>query len=348
MSLYGQAADAAEAILRDVYGLQIVAKALDPTDPNDFLVISSRLASSLSSAAEDGYGDALRRAIDGLDVDWPALSEAARDEVVRASRDALKAAIPKGVLPAISEELKASGTRIVRGSKQAVSSRYQFDIELELTKVDQQIVRHAAESQGLYVRDALGNRIDSFGEKARDIVSSGLEQGLGREVIAGDLAEALTGAARADSYWKLIAGTFANRSRTYGQLRSYEDAAVDTYIFFSVMDSKTSEICRFMHGRRFSVKRALNRYALSAAKGPEGVVDVMPWVSSGTDGDGNDVLYFNRGEDRVTVAQVDDSGEGVVDEQGSYSKQLSDEELEAAGVTVPPLHGHCRSTIVME
>jgi len=338
---------AADEILRDVFHLQ-VAKALDPLDPGDFLVISNRLASSLSSVAEGGYGAALRRAIDALDVDWPALSEAARDEVVRASRDALKAAIPKGVLPAIEEQLKITGAKLVRGSKEATATTHQLDIALELTKVDQQIIQHAASSQGLFVRDALGNRLDSFDAKARSIVANGLEQGLGREAIAGDLGSALTEVARADSYWKLIASTFANRSRTYGQLRSYEDAEVDAYVFQSVLDSKTSEICRFMHGRTFSVKRALNRYALSASKGAEGVVDVMPWVSGGTDDDGNSVLYFKRGDQRVTVAQVDEPAEGEVDERGSYSKELSNDELEASGVTVPPLHGYCRSTILLE
>jgi hypothetical protein len=45
---------------------------------------------------------------------------------------------------------------------------------------------------------------------------------------------------------------------------------------------------------------------------------------------------------------VDEPAVGLRDEVGRYSRALSPAQLEAAGVTVPPLHGRCRSTIVAE
>jgi hypothetical protein len=68
----------------------------------------------------------------------------------------------------------------------------------------------------------------------------------------------------------------------------------------------------------------------------------------GADSDGNQVLFYERGGRRRFVAQVDESAAGRADQVGRYSRALSNEGLEAAGVTVPPLHGRCRSTIVVE
>jgi len=68
----------------------------------------------------------------------------------------------------------------------------------------------------------------------------------------------------------------------------------------------------------------------------------------GADDEGNQVLFYERGDRRRVVAQVDEPAVGERDEVGTYSRDLSDEQLEAAGVTVPPLHGRCRSTIVTD
>ena len=68
----------------------------------------------------------------------------------------------------------------------------------------------------------------------------------------------------------------------------------------------------------------------------------------GADRDGRQVLFYERGGRRRAVAQVDEPAVGTRDQVGRYSRTLSDGQLETAGVSVPPLHGRCRSTIVAE
>ncbi len=119
-------------------------------------------------------------------------------------------------------------------------------------------------------------------------------------------------------------------------------------MFDAVMDQATSEICRLLHGRIFSVEKAAKRMRHSMSlTDPEEIRNTRPWVQSGTSANGDPVLYFNRNGDRHTVAHVDEPGEGAMDRAGKYSKVMGNKELEAAGVNVPPLHSHCRSCLVM-
>lgn len=347
MSLLLEGARAAEEILQHVFRIS-VDKAIDPLSPSGFLTIQHRLAQALSGAASDAMGPAMRSAINQLDVDWKTLPEAGRDEVIRAARETIKASVGPSVLPAIRDTLSVSGKTMIKGAKASMNKRYKLDVSVSLDAVDARIVKHAVASQAHYVRDALGRRVDAYGSKARDIVSSGLENGLGRYEIAKELGTALQVAGRADSYWQLIAGVYANRSRTFGQLRTMTEAGIDTYVFNAVMDMLTSDVCRFMNGKRFTVKHALDRYMDAAAGGPEGVVEAQPWVQNGKDDKGGDILYFKQGGQRVTVATIDKSAVGQIDQAGSFSNSMSNSSLEKAGATVPPIHGHCRSLIMLE
>ena len=73
--LYAAGADSAEAILRDIY-LVDVAKTLDPLDKDDFMSIVRRLSRALRAVAAPAAEEALRRALERLDVDWPHLPPA--------------------------------------------------------------------------------------------------------------------------------------------------------------------------------------------------------------------------------------------------------------------------------
>jgi SPP1 gp7 family putative phage head morphogenesis protein len=203
-------------------------------------------------------------------------------------------------------------------------------------------------SETHFIRDQYGRRADELSERARDIVAGGLEQGLGRDDIAEDLSTALTAATgQRRAYWQLVATNFANRGRTYTQLVAFDEADIERFRFEAVLDQVTSEVCRFMHGREFTVEHARRRFeAVEQAPDPEQVSELQPWMQTGRDDAGNQVLYFERGGRRHLVAQVDQGAVGRSDEVGRYSQAMSNDELIAAGVTVPPLHGHCRSTIV--
>ena len=349
IGLFGAGAEAADVLLRDVYRAE-VTKALDPLNPHDFLVLVNQIERALHGVSRDAEADALRRAIERLDVDWPNISPAARNQVIRAARQALSS-VDKQVLPAVNQVFELEATKIGAQTRSSAARQFALRIGTDLSRTDERIARFVSQSQGNFIRDEYGRRSESFSNSARDIVASGVEQGLSRDDIAGELSKQMTAAAfaRSESYWQVVAMSFANRARTYTQLNAFEEAGIQRFRFEAILDEVTSEICRFMHGRVFSVPRATRRFRdVERVRDPARIQDIQPWVQVGADDEDNQVLFYERGNRRRMVAQVDESCVGERDEVGTYSRDLSNDQLEAAGVTVPPLHGRCRSTIVTD
>lgn len=347
LDLFGAGADAAEDILREVYRVE---KALDPLDQGDFMTIVRRLSRALRGVAGPAEDAAMRHALERLDVDWPNLAPAARDQVVRAARQALRG-VEDQVLPVVEQKFEAEAGRVVGRARQSAVRRFGLRIGADLTRTDERIAKFVRESQGNFVRDEYGRRREDFSRKARDIVTSGVERGLGRDDIVAELSGAMSRDAfdRSRDYWEVVSMVFTNRARTFTQVAAFEEAGIERYRFEAVLDEATSEVCRFMHGKVFTVEKAADRFReVERARDPELIREVQPFVQVGADREGNQVLFYERGDRRRAVAQVDEPGVGERDEVGRYSRALSPGQLEAAGVMVPPLHGRCRSTIVAE
>ncbi len=347
MSLYGASARATEALLQDLFNVRIW-KALDPLDVDDFITISARLSSSLKSATAGSEGAALRSAIESLDVDWPNLSDAGRDKIITAARAEI-AGMAETVAPDAAPVLATAANRIIPATRTSTIGAFDFDIPVALSDLDTKTGTLLRASQMVYIKDQYGTRADMFDTMAKNIVAGGLEQGLGRDDISGNLATKLADyqIERSANYWNLISTDFANKARTTTQLHAFGEAGITRYMFDAILDQVTSEICRLLHGRIFSVKNAATRTMKALAlTDPEKIKQIRPWVNAGKNESGQDVLYYNgAGDTRHEVAQVHEFGQGETDKIGTYSKVLSNKQLEAAGVTVPPCHGHCRSTL---
>jgi SPP1 gp7 family putative phage head morphogenesis protein len=347
LDLYGAGAEAAEDILRDVFRVE---KALDPLDTDDFMAIVQRLSRALRGVTRSAEDAALRRALERLDVDWPNLAPGARDQVIRAARQAL-GSVDDQVLPQVDHIFELEADDVVRRSRRSTVRRLGLRIGADTSRTDERIAKFVQESQGNFVRDEYGRRRDDFSARAKDIVAAGVDRGLGRDDIVADLSTMMARDAfdQSRDYWEMVSMVFTNRARTYTQLGAFDEAGIERYRFDAVLDEVTSEVCRFMHGKVFTVGRAMNRFRdVERARDPEAIKDVQPFVQVGADRDGNQVLFYERGGQRRAVAQVDEPAVGARDEIGRYSRALSSGQLEAAGVSVPPLHGRCRSTITAE
>lgn len=320
-----------------------IRKALDPLDPDDFVLISVRLARALRGAAVGLEGEALKSAIQTLDVDWSVISAEKRDAVIRAAR-AEVLGLADTVAPIVEPVLFSSASSLVPLASKAAISRFDLTVGSGASDWVKGIVGDLRDSQMVYVRDSYGQRADRFDKVARDVVASGMERGLGRDDISEELSTQLSplGVERGTNYWNLIATDFSNKSRTVSQLNTFKDAGIEMYIYDAVLDEATSEICRLLHGRTFSVAKATKKMnAALALRNPEDIRNAMPWVQA----DGNS-LYFQRGETRHDVATVHEFGEGTKDKIGTYGNVMSRAALEKAGVVVPPRHGHCRSNLL--
>lgn len=351
MSLLRDAALVAEELLEKVYRFP-VHKALDPNNPRDFLTIVSRLSAATRGLTQAAEATALRTALDTLDVDWKNMSTDQRARVVDAARQVI-AKTHTEVWPKLEGRFIQEATRVGSASRASSRKKYDFDIGVDLTSVDKEVLNHVAVSQGNFVRDEYGRRADAAAQTAKRIVEQGLEQGMGTTELGGLLSNAieLQQVGRSRAYWNLISTTFTNRARTYANLSSFNEAGVTSYIFLATLDERTSAQCRFLHNRRFPVKRALDSFRdVEESDDPDEVKTAQPWLQVGRDADsGSEFLYYKTGAGaQRRVADVVRSGVGNVDDRGEFANALGGNALARAGVIQPPVHGHCRSTIIAD
>lgn len=346
--LYVAGAEAAEELLAEVFRVD-VSKALNPLDPGDFLRIVFRLQKALMGLTGPAEAAAMAAALDHLDVDYSTMNAAKTEAVMRAANKAL-AATPAKILPALNAVFTKTFTDIASGTMAKSKETFSLDITSALSLEDKRVAKQAAKAQAHYVRDEYGKRADVASKKAREIVANGLKNGLGRVEIGGELEAAMVSlnANRSRAYYNMVSSVYAGRSRQYASLRSYDEAGIDIYTFEAVLDEVTSAQCRFMHGRTFKVKADLGRYkAVAAAKDPEQVRFIQPWVNVGKDANGDEVLYLKKPDGtREELATITDDARGELDETGTFATKHTDASLQKLGCTCPPLHGNCRSTIV--
>lgn len=312
-----------------------IEKALDPLKPKDFLAIVSRLSSALRSATKGTETEALKSALDTLDVDWPSLSEGQKFRVYIAAKEELK----KFKAATALAETVVSRSTIVEASRASAVRTYGLKIPAAFADNGKALSKLMVTSQMVYIKDEYGRRVDAFDQLARKVVASGLENGLGREDIGADLKSEMNKLQvnRSKNYWDLIASDFANKSRTISQIYSMDEAGITEYVFSAVGDEVMCSACGFMDGKSWSVpliKTQLD-YALQLHD-PEDIQDVRPFLKAGQI-NGREVAYYEKYGERFVAAERSGSG---------FKQLISDSSLFDAGVTICPLHSRCRCTIV--
>jgi SPP1 gp7 family putative phage head morphogenesis protein len=332
-----------------------VAKAsgeIDPRSPEGFLRIVDQVARALRRASQGAEADAVRRVIDQLDVDWPHLTDADRMRIVRAANEAI-AGVPPAIMPKVHEVLDLEAGRVVRGTRRSAKQTFSLNISSDFTRTDERIAQFVARSQTNFIRDEYGRRQIAFSEKARQIVSRAIAQGLGRDEISRQLREAFRNTAvnRSAFYWDVVASAFVGRARSFAEVSSYADAGISHYIIVAVLDEVTTDICRFLHGKRFSVGASMAQFVrIERLRDPERIKHEQPWLQVRQDRRGDRVIVVPTEHGNVRVAVVEDSAERkrAKDERGRFRNGISAAKLETLNVGPPPFHALCRTTCVPE
>lgn len=343
--LYLEEATAAADDLLGVFAPEAVEKASNPLSRGGFNGVVRRLAARIARDARGEDARAIRAAAKRLDRKWVGMRAVERAAAIRAAA-AVLLKVPAIVIPKVTVTLLEANTAIVQTTKAAVSAAHELKLSGALNRIDQSIIDHAASSQGSYITDSYGVRAAAYEERARRIVSAGIEAGYDSATIGDQLSAALSGPmlGRAEAYWETVASIHAARARSYGMLASFGEASITAFQWHSTLDEATSEVCRFMHGRTFQVAQTLDRYR-KVASGDEEVTEAQPFLRQGRTDKGESVLFTESGGKRNIVGRVDEPGFGTKDKIGTYSRSASDAALQKLGVSSPPAHGRCRSTI---
>jgi SPP1 gp7 family putative phage head morphogenesis protein len=337
-------ADATEALLRR-RGI-VVVKALDLSTSAGFDAAVMQLAVRLQRRAGAPEAQAVRAAVAELDIDWRRTTPEQRRRLVSSAMAAAGrhlALIPREVrlpLGDAAEEVVAATRSHGRRQGLAIGARF--------SAMDRRVIQHIVDSAANFIRDESGHRVDTFGERARQVVADGLASGLGRADLAAALEKVARDALiqRSPFYWETAAASFVGRGRSYAQMSSYAEAGIERYQIVAVLDEVTTPVCRWLNGKTFSVRSALDRFAeVEATDDPEAVKRLTPWVRERV-ADGRRRLYVEHATGRHELAIIENAATGRRDDAGSFRALRRDDQLADLGVGFPPYHGLCRTSTI--
>jgi len=323
-------------------------KAMDLSTPASFDLAVARMAMALRKQTEASDRDAVQAAVAVLDVDWRATSSGERSRLVEQAlveAGRRTATVPRAIETVIAD----NANDLVSSTRNDLRHRQGLTIAADFNALDRRIVHHLVSSETNFVRDEYGRRQAALGLRAREVVAAGLEAGLGREDITRDLARVATStlSTRSPFYWEVVAGSFIGRGRSYAQLSAFAEAGIERYRIESVLDERTTPVCRFLHGKVFSVGSGLRTFERVEAN-PSALKDITPWIREGRNPEtGQRELHVNRAGERLPVAEVLRSGVSVKDDEGEFRATRGDRELADLGCSFPPLHALCRSSVTV-
>lgn len=131
----------------------------------------------------------------------------------------------------------------------------------------------------------------------------------------GPIFETLNERLSGDSYWQIVANATASRSFHYGYLKAGAAQGFQKVVFSAVMDDHTSVICADLNGSTYQLADMLAVYERStAAQSTDELKSIAPWYAP---------------------------------KPGLTNAENIREYLAQVGVPTPPLHGRCRSTLLL-
>ena len=307
-----------------------------------------RLAQELDSETADVEDAAVADAMRRLDIDWRGVTGAAREKAITGAGSAL-ALVAAAAVPIVSRILGAKAPTLIGDTKASMVRTHSLGIRSSLSLRDERIAQWVKDSNTLFVRDAYKNRDAVFSERARQVVASGLDKGLGRDEIARDLKAITDGtrAARSVAYWRDIAATFANRARSATQIGALSEAGFTRWRRQSMLDEASCGACRALHNMTWTVKDTERRITQAAnLSDPEDVKRLTPFVHEGVDDEGKPALWFRNAEGgKQIVANIIQSAGNRWNATGTYDWKMTPDEIGAAGADLPPSHCKCRCVV---
>jgi hypothetical protein len=337
-----KAALAADELLV-MLGRTAVVKVDNPSSRAGFLRVVARIQRALMEATESLDVSFANKMLKALDVEWDELLASERDAALARAESMLPkpASYAKLVYPIFAEEavplVAAARAKAVQGVSLPI-----------IDFANDEVVQHLIDGQAFYVAAEMQQRNVRLNEQVRALVLKAFSEGWTRKRLVkalGDVVRPDIILAKQEGYLDVLAGSFVGYARSYGQLSAYTDANISEYIWESVLDEVTCDVCRFLHGTVFEVEAGLNVFNRMAGNLDSGK-EAAPWLRVGTNTFGERVIYSNSFGHRSEIATVLRSGVGTKDDEGQYASGYSAAQLAEKGLCLPPCHGRCRCTTV--
>lgn len=187
-----------------------------------------------------------------------------------------------------------------------------FDFEFSFEVPDEEAIASLSEQFNFWIGNYYGEQIQT---QIKDTLKGYFDSNKTIEEVAVEfskLFEKYTN--NGMEYFEGLAEHTSNRIRVIGQVTGMEKAGIEFYQILSIIDARTSEICRFMDGKIFKLSRAIEyRDKILSLKNPKDIKEYSKWISP------------------KELSEIQEN-------------KIADPDL-PAGLTIPPFHWWCRSTI---
>ena len=272
-------------------------------------------------------GPRLRRS---TNVDWKGATDAQKKRAVEEMVNLIKG-LPSDFLPGVTGVLNKLGAKVFKDTHLAVAAKNSFAVIPTFALANKDAIEALATTTSMFFSPAYDVAGDQFRGRAQRIITQGVTEGLGTREISRDLERAFRRTGISKSYWETVAAVHTNRARSFSHLRSYAEAGVTRFQQVAVLDESTTPICEMLDGRIFSVAHAADRFnAFEDATDVDEAKEAMPFM-------------------RVVQNQILIPGgdvAGTIGPRGGIGNQISSTALQDAGMSMPPHHFRCRTTVV--
>lgn len=240
------------------------------------------------------------------------------DSSIRRITDALRN-YGERVSTLVGDVLHGKSEAFYRASKELEAKKFGF--VASFVRPDEVAIERINSFQHLFIGKHYKDNVTA---RAKKIVLDTIVENRGtlsRREIATALKSKMNDVIKQTPYWETVASQLLNNARSYSSLNLYREAEILEFEVSSVLDERTSEVCRIMDGAVFSVPVALSNLArYDEVRSIDDVKQIVPWLSSSADG-----LTLNG---RL------------------LGRAVSGRDLQALGVNAPPYHARCRSTVL--
>lgn len=329
----------------EAVGKIVTAKA-DPLSSEAFDSWALSMAEDVMSVSSDDLAAMATSALEYLDIDFMGASVQEIERALLGYRTTI--ASPTARMMSVQQlEITRALQPILRQTSAAAQNMPQIRAGLGagFTVRDKEVSRLLAQHHTFWVRDQHGNISRELSERARRIVASGSERGLGNREIGAELKALTRDGLQMPGYWNTVAANFVARARTYSLGASYRAAGIEYYRIEAVLDDRTTHQCLFLHGKILPTDRAMARIDRTLGDdNPESVLWNQPFMSD--NGDNISVDYPDGTSRRVADIVVRSSGASPSGHSAQFSNPISTSEMVDAAIGFPPYHFGCRTTTV--
>lgn len=143
---------------------------------------------------------------------------------------------------------------------------------------------------------------------------------------------AFVGPTKAENYSNVIADAGAAIGRSIGSSGAYHSAGATRIRIVAVIDNRTTEMCRMMHGTIFDTSQVIHTYATAAEKPTaDGWLADNSWIS------------YNKS---MGVHVRHGYGNNLT--RTKITRDMTSFELSGLGINLPPYHGRCRTVTELD